>query len=144
MYEIIIGKAIGSIKIGMKREEVQNLFNDLNEWRETPFGYDHEVVYDNNDEFQICYDENNCVNFILCNVEDSLSLNGKVLNDELFYEDILEIAKESASDVEEDEVGFTSNQLGFGACAYYDDDDEDEVARIESVQVAVRNFWKVL
>ena len=60
MYEIIIGKAIGSIKIGMKRE---------------------------------------------------------------------------------DEVGFTSNQLGFGACAYYDDDDEDEVARIESVQVAVRNFW---
>lgn len=98
-------------------------------------------MYDNNDEFQICYDENNRVNFILCNAEDSLSLNGKVLNDELFYEDILEIAKESASDVEEDEVGFTSNQLGFGACAYYDDDDEDEVARIESVQVAVRNFW---
>lgn len=26
MYEIIIGKAIGSIKIGMKREEVRNLF----------------------------------------------------------------------------------------------------------------------
>ncbi|MBP5529453.1 MAG: hypothetical protein J6X80_05320 [Lachnospiraceae bacterium] len=61
----------------MKREEVQNLLNDLEEWRETPFGYDHEVVYDNNDEFQICYD----------------------------------------------------------------DDDEDEVARIESVQVAVKNYW---
>lgn len=141
MYEIIIGKAIGSIRIGMKWEGVRELINDLEEWRETPFGYDHEVVYNNNNEFQICYDENSCVCFILCNAEDSMSLDGKALNDELFYEDILEIAKESASDVEEDGVGFTSNQLGFGACAYYDDDDEGEVTRIESVQVAVKNYW---
>ena len=111
-------------------------------FRETPFGYDHEVVYDSNDEFQVSYDENGCVNFILCNAEDGMSLNGKVLNDEIFFEDVLAIAKEAASDVEEDEVGFTSNQLGFGACAYYDEDDEDEVARIESIQVAVKNYWR--
>lgn len=141
MYEIVIGKAIGSIKIGMKRDEVQKLFSDFEEWKETPFGYDHEVVYDSNDEFQVSYDENDCVNFILCNAEDGMSLDGKVLNDEIFFEDVLAIAKEAASDVEEDEVGFTSNQLGFGACAYYDEDDEDEVARIESVQVAVKNYW---
>ena len=70
-----------------------------------------------------------------------MSIDGKVLNEDLFYEDVLEIAREAASDIEEDEVGFTSNQLGFGACAYYDDDDEEEVARVESVQVAVKNFW---
>ena len=141
MYEIMIGESIGYIRIGMKREEVRELFDDLEEWKETPYGYDREVVYDNNDEFQISYDENDCVNFILCTAEDSMTIDGKVLNEDLFYEDVLEIARAAASDIEEDEVGFTSNQLGFGACAYYDDDDEEEVARVESVQVAVKNFW---
>ena len=56
LYEIKIGEAIGKAKIGMKRDEVRSLFDDLEEWRETPYGYDHEVVYDSNDEFQIYYD----------------------------------------------------------------------------------------
>ncbi len=141
MYEIIIGKAIGNVRIGMKRDEVRKLFDNLEEWRETPYGFDYEVVYDSNDEFQIYYDQNDCVNFVLCTAMDDMSLDGKVLNDELFYDDILENAKEMASDIEEDEVGFTSNQLGFGACAYYDEDEEDEVARVESIQVAVKNYW---
>lgn len=29
----------------MKREEVRELFDDLEEWKETPYGYDREVVY---------------------------------------------------------------------------------------------------
>ena len=34
MYEIKIGEAIGKVKIGMKRDEVRSLFDDLEEWRE--------------------------------------------------------------------------------------------------------------
>ena len=141
LYEIKIGEAIGKAKIGMKRDEVRSLFDDLEEWRETPYGYDHEVVYDSNDEFQIYYDENDCVNFILCTAMDEMSMDGKKLNEDLFYDDLLAAAQELTSDIVEDEVGFTSNQLGFGACAYYDEDEPDDVVQVENVQVAVKNYW---
>lgn len=139
IYEIIIGEAIGNIKIGMKRDEVKQLLADLDEYKEIPFGYTDEVVYDCNEDFQIMYDKNDCVNFILCTSPEKLSLADKMLNTDISYDDILSIAKHSATDVDEDGVGFVSNRLGFGVCF---DTEDDEQVRIESVQIAAKDFWK--
>ena len=60
-YEIKLGEAIGDIKIGMPRSEVKKLFKNLKEWTELPYGYTHVIQYDINDDFQIVYDEDNCL-----------------------------------------------------------------------------------
>lgn len=136
-YEITIGKSIGNIKIGMTRQEVNDLYNDLTEWREIPFGYDHEVVYDCNDDFQILYDQNNCVEFILCMAPEKMVMHGKHLNEEITYQDLLSIAKKT-DDVDEDSEGFTCDSLGFGVCFTEDDDGKP---LIDNVQIVKKDFW---
>ena len=91
-----------------------------------------------NDDFQIMYDDDLRVSFILCTSPELLTMLGKCLNSELFYEDILEMIKAQDPSIEEDEEGFISNELGFGLNFDYDD---DEQIFITCVQVAVKDFW---
>ena len=137
-YEIKPGLSIGQIQLGMDRNKVNELITELEEWKDTPYGYKKEVIYDCNDDFQIMYDDDLRVSFILCTSPERLTMLGKCLNSELFYEDILEMIKAQDPSIEEDEEGFISNELGFGLNFDYDD---DEQIFITCVQVAVKDFW---
>ena len=137
-YEIKPGLSIGQIQLGMDRNKVNELITELEEWKDTPYRYKKEVIYDCNDDFQIMYDDDLRVSFILCTSPELLTLLGKCLNSELFYEDILEMIKAQDPSIEEDEEGFISNELGFGLNFDYDD---DEQIFITCVQVAVKDFW---
>ncbi|MBQ0065646.1 MAG: hypothetical protein KBT48_07750 [Firmicutes bacterium] len=137
IYEIKLGEAIGDIKIGMPRSEVKALFKNLKEWTELPYGYTHVIQYDINDDFQIVYDENNCVSFILCTSPEKTTLNGKSIG-EYTYIDLLSEIQQLDDCLEEDGEGFVSNALGFGANIGMDDEKE----YVESIQVAVKNFWE--
>ena len=120
------------------RNKVNELITEFEEWKDTPYGYKKEVIYDCNDDFQIMYDDDLRVSFILCTSPELLTMLGKCLNSELFYEDILEMIKAQDPSIEEDEEGFISNELGFGLNFDYDD---DEQIFITCVQVAVKDFW---
>ena len=137
-YEIKPGLSIGQIQLGMDRNKVNELITELEEWKDTPYRYKKEVIYDCNDDFQIMYDDDLRVSFILCTSPELLTMLGKCLNSELFYEDILEMIKAQDPSIEEDEEGFISNELGFGLNFDYDD---DEQIFITCVQVAVKDFW---
>lgn len=137
-YEIKPGLSIGQIQLGMDRNKVNELITELEEWKDTPYWYKKEVIYDCNDDFQIMYDDDLRVSFILCTSPELLTMLGKCLNSELFYEDILEMIKAQDPSIEEDEEGFISNELGFGLNFDYDD---DEQIFITCVQVAVKDFW---
>ena len=56
-YEIKPGLSIGQIQLGMDRNKVNELITELEEWKDTPYGYKKEVIYDCNDDFQIMYDD---------------------------------------------------------------------------------------
>ena len=138
-HEIVIGKSVGKIKLGMPRQEVRSIYADFVEHRETPYGYDCEVISDCNDDFQIFYDENGAVEFILCMSPEKLIMNGQRLNKDVVYQDLLHIVKKS-NDVDEDEEGFTCDSLGFGVCFTEDD---DGTILIESVQIVKKIFGKM-
>ena len=110
-YEIKPGLSIGQIQLGMDRNKVNELITELEEWKDTPYGYKKEVIYDCNDDFQIMYDDDLRVSFILCTSPELLTMLGKCLNSELFYEDILEMIKAQDPSIEEDEECFISNEL---------------------------------
>jgi hypothetical protein len=137
-FEIVIGKSIGKIKLGMTRQEVHSIYNDFIEYKEIPYGYDYEMIYDCNDDFQIFYDQNEAVEFILCMSPEKIVMNGQRFNKEIMYQDLLNIAKQD-DDVDEDDEGFTCDSLGFGVCLTEDDDGR---ALIESVQIVKKDFWK--
>lgn len=94
----------------MDRNKVNELITELEEWKDTPYGY-KKVIYDCNDDFQIMYDDDLRVSFILCTSPELLTMLGKCLNSELFYEDILEMIKAQDPSIEEDEEGFISNEF---------------------------------
>ena len=56
-YEIKPGLSIGQIQLGMDRNKVNELITELEEWKDTPYRYKKEVIYDCNDDFQIMYDD---------------------------------------------------------------------------------------
>ena len=122
----------------MTRQEVYGMYNDLVECKETPFGYDHEMIYDYNDDFQIFYDKDGLVEFILCMNPEKMVIYGKHLNEEITYQDLLNIAKK-AHDVDEDNEGFTCDSLGFGVCFTEND---NGILLIDNVQVVKKDFWK--
>lgn len=64
-YEIKPGLSIGQIQLGMDRNKVNELITELEEWKDTPYGYKKEVIYDCNDDFQIMYDDDEQI-FITC------------------------------------------------------------------------------
>ena len=41
----------------MDRNKVNELITELEEWKDTPYRYKKEVIYDCNDDFQIMYDD---------------------------------------------------------------------------------------
>ena len=45
-YEIKPGLSIGQIQLGMDRNKVNELITELEEWKDTPYGYKKEVIYD--------------------------------------------------------------------------------------------------
>lgn len=137
MYEIVFGRTIGDVKIGMKREAVRALFTDVEEWREVPYGADQEITYNLCGDFLIAYDQEDRVDFISCDAPDKLVLNGMII-DQTEYVDLLEKVRELDPELEEeDEVGFTSVKLGFGISL---NDDRE----VDSVQVVVEDYygWK--
>ncbi len=137
-YEIKIGIGVGDIKLGMNRQDVKLLFDDFKEYKEVPYGYDREVISDYNDDFMVYYDVQNNVNFILCTNPENFELNGNKLTD-YTLEELYSIVKEMDPEVDITDEGFTSDNLGFGISIEIDDDENEA---IESVQIAVRDFWK--
>ncbi|MBR5230628.1 MAG: hypothetical protein IKW00_00070 [Clostridia bacterium] len=142
MYELKIGRSIGKVALGMKRCEVQQLFDDLTEDREIPFGCEQEIVSDSNSEFVISYNGDECVDFILCMVPDKLELQGESLKDYTVWS-LYTRLKELDPDMETDSEGFISNLLGFGISTETCYDEEERAYDlIQSVQVAVKDYWK--
>ena len=137
-YEIKIRIGVGDIKLGMNRQDIKLLFDDFKECKEVPYGYDREVISDYNDDFMVYYDVQNNVNFILCTNPENLEFNGNKLID-YTLEELYSIVKEMDSDVDITDEGFTSDNLGFGISTEIDDDENEA---IESVQIAVKDFWK--
>ena len=141
-YAITMGKSVGNIRLGMSREEVQSLLSDLKEWVEKPYGYDREVLSDFNDDFMISYDENNNVDFILCTNPQSVSLNDYLISEYSVWE-LYAVIRDLTDDTEVDETGFLSNSLGFGMTVSGETaEDGSPYDVIDSVQVAVKDFWK--
>ena len=135
MHEIVMGKSIGPIKIGMKRETVKALFEDVDEWRKVPYGMSREVLFNLYDRcFLVEYNQDDCVIFICCDATDELIYNGKIIN-QWKYTDLLEEARNMDPELEEDSVGFTSKNLGFGISL---DDNYD--GEIDAVQVVVEGY----
>ena len=142
MHELKIGKSIGKVALGMKRSEVQQLFDDLTEDREIPFGSEQEIVSDSNDEFMISYNGEECVDFILCMVPDQLEIDGESLKSCTVWSLYAQL-KDLDPDMEMDSEGFISNLLGFGVSTETCYDEEDRAYDlIQSVQVAVKDYWK--
>lgn len=141
MYEILIGESIGNVKLGMTREQVAVLFENLEEVVERPFGYDFDVIFNYTDDFIISYDRSGLVNFICCTSPGKLTLkHSKVSLWQLFY-----YTKSLDADLDIDKLGFISNLLGFGVSVNSIGEEKgNEIIydAIESVQVAVSDFWK--
>lgn len=137
MYELLLGESLGDIKIGMKRENVKNILGNYESWIETPYGYDHEVKYDRNDDFMISYDMDGVVNYINCYNIEKIAYRGKSLSS-YTYRELLSIISELDSSIEKDEYGFISDTLGFGVCIEFNDEDE---AYIDNIQVVKKGFW---
>lgn len=137
-YEVKIGSSIGNISLGMSREDVKKVVSGFEEWKDIPYGYTKEVIYDCNEDFQVMYDDDMRVCFILCTTPELLNIEGKTLNTEISYEDVLEKIKGIDQSIDEDGEGFVSNQLGFGLNYDYDD---EEHKYITCLQIAIKDFW---
>lgn len=137
MYELILGESLGNIKIGMSREDVKKVLGNYDSWTETPFGYDHEVIYDRNDDFMISYDMDGVVSYINCDKIEKIAYLGKPLST-YTYNEFLSMISKLDSNMEIDEYGFISDTLGFGVCIEFNDEDE---AYIDNIQVVKKGFW---
>jgi len=141
MYELKIGEGIGQIRLGMNRSEVLTVFNDLTEQREIPYGYDREIVSDCNADFMIYYDAEDRVEFILCISPEKVEYCGRALSDHTIWGLYVKLKEEDAA-IDADGEGFVSNHLGFGiSIETCYDENERAYDLIQSVQVAVKNYW---
>lgn len=147
MFDIKLGEGVGDIKLGMHMHDVRALFDDLKEYKETPYGYPYEVTYDSNDTFQISYDQSGCVDFINCTDVEKLSMDGEKFTENNSLWGLFRWVQKQDPDVKTDSDGFCSDALGFGVtlgdcepleycCG------ERLFDMIECVQLTVKDFWK--
>jgi len=147
MYELKIGEGIGDIKLGMPMNEVRKLFDDLDETTETPYGYPYEVTYDSNDTFQIYYDCNGCVDFIMCFDVSQLTMDGDDFVENNSVWGLFQWVYKKDPDVRIESDGFCSDALGFGVTLGGEEPlefcgRERLFDIIDSVQVTVKDYWK--
>jgi hypothetical protein len=147
--EIILGRSVGDINIGMKRSEVREMLGDYREFKIDAEGMN---TFDQFSEFNIGYDENDQVNFISIHLPNNFKIefNGKIIS-EMSSLELFSFIKDLDSNVEL-EPGyqhFNSNVLGFAASfkktsVLLLDTEEKRVCEVlESITVAVRDYWKL-
>ena len=147
MYEIKIGEGVGDVKLGMHMDDVRRLFDDLQELRETPYGYPYEVTYDYNDEFQFSYDKSGCVDFIICLDVQKLTMDGENFIENNTVWGLFQWVHKQDPGVVVESDGFYSDALGFGVTLGEEEELEycgtDRLFDIiDSVQITVKDFWK--
>lgn len=84
---------------------MKQLFNNLSELKEIPYGYDYEVITDCNDSLLISYDK---VNFILCTNPEVLEYEGEKFKEYTVW-DLFLIVKELDPCVEISADGFIND-----------------------------------
>lgn len=147
MYEIKIGESVGDVKLGMHKEQVRRLFDDLQEFKETPYGYPYEVTYDSNDSFQFSYDKSGCVDFIMCLDVQKLTMDGESFAENNSVWGLYQWVHKKDPEVNVQSDGFYSDALGFGVTLGEEEQlgfcgGERLFDIIDSVQITVKDFWK--
>ncbi|MBP1538216.1 MAG: hypothetical protein ILA17_10130 [Ruminococcus sp.] len=147
MYEVKIGEGVGDVKLGMHMDDVRRLFDDLKEYKETPYGYPYEVTYDSNDTFQISYDQSGCVDFIICTDVEKLTMDGESFTGNNSLWGLFQWVHKRDPQVEISSDGFCSDALGFGVTLGEEEQLEFCGTQrlfdiIDSIQITVKDFWK--
>ncbi len=147
MYEVKIGEGVGDVKLGMHMDDVRRLFDDLKEYKETPYGYPYEVTYDSNDTFQISYDQSGCVDFIICTDVEKLTMDGESFTENNSLWGLFQWVYKRDPQVEISSDGFCSDALGLGVTLGEQEQLEFCGAQrlfdiIDSIQITVKDFWK--
>ena len=147
MYEVKIGEGVGDVKLGMHMDDVRRLFDDLKEYKETPYGYPYEVTYDSNDTFQISYDQSGCVDFIICTDVEKLTMDGESFTENNSLWGLFQWVYKRDPQVEISSDGFCSDALGLGVTLGEEEQLEFCGTQrlfdiIDSIQITVKDFWK--
>jgi len=147
MYEVKIGEGVGDVKLGMHMDDVRRLFDDLKEYKETPYGYPYEVTYDSNDTFQISYDQSGCVDFINCTDVEKLTMDSESFTENNSLWGLFQWVYKRDPQVEISSDGFCSDALGLGVTLGEEEQLEFCGTQrlfdiIDSIQITVKDFWK--
>lgn len=145
--EIVIGKSVGNIALGMTRSETRDVLGKYREFQNSS------VDMNSFDQFSICslgYDENNKVEFTSMNSldETTLTLNGATVT-EMTPLQLFSFIKQLDPEVNLETGGTSleSNTLGFAVsfekepALILSTEKEIICERLETVTVAVKNYW---
>lgn len=147
-FEIILGKSVGDINLGMPRDNVRQL---LGEYRE----FNNNLIKMNSyDQFAFCnigYDQNNNVDFISIfifkNIE--LTLENKSISNMSSLELFSFIYNMDKSvDLENGGVSFENNKLGFAAffekepALTLSTNEEIFYEKLKAITVTVPEYWR--
>jgi hypothetical protein len=138
--------SVGDIKFGMERSKVREFLGSYAEYKNNQ--------EDNNtaDCFDVChvfYDESNRVEFVMFHALDNVELKwGNRLLNRMTKDELLEYFSEIDANltVEPDGESIESNKFGI-ACYFVTDicfdeeDNEEEFEKLETISVAIENYW---
>ena len=142
--------SVGEIKFGMERGKVRGILGEYSEYR------NQQEDINTADCFKICqvfYNENNAVEFIMFHVLDKVELiwDKKFLT-KMTKLEIIDFFSELDENLFIENygygiIGIESNLLGI-ACYFVKDISSDadgneiEVDKVETISIAVKNYWK--
>jgi len=142
--------SVGDIKIGMNRVKVRENLGNYSEYRNSK---EDSNTADCFDICQVFYDKNDCVECIMFHSLDKIKLFWEdVCLTDMTKPDIILFFTKIDKDLFIEDYGYSiisieSNALGF-ACYFQtdvifnDDGNETVIDKIESISVAVKDYWK--